>query len=93
MRMDDFETTVLVCLGLMQLVGLISGLAARLSAGGRFQAPCQWLFIVCLILVGGSTVFSLGIAPGWWLGSGATLAVMVLIAVCDFGPSRRALVR
>ena len=65
-------------------IGLFSGLAARVSEGSRHQTACQTIFLICLAIVGATTIVSLGGKPGAWLGAGATLSVMVLTATCDF---------
>ncbi|NUQ62551.1 MAG: hypothetical protein HUU20_08685 [Pirellulales bacterium] len=86
--MAGIHTTLLLYV-LVLLVGLSSGLAARLSEGSRLQTAFQTAFLVCLATVGGTTISLLGSAPGAWLGAGATLSVMVLTATCDFSRSRR----
>ena len=53
----------------------------------------QALFLLCLILVGGCVIACLPLRAGWWLMSGTTLAVMILIATCDFSHTRQAAVR
>jgi hypothetical protein len=73
---------------LVLILGLLSGLAARVSEGSRHQTACQAAFLLCLAMVGITAIFSLGGAPGAWLGSGATLSIMVLTATCDFSRSR-----
>lgn len=57
---------------------------ARLSEGSRNQAPCQWLFLAFLGLMGMVTMLSVALGPRYWLVSGATLSVMVLAAIWDF---------
>ena len=78
-------------LAAVQLVGLASAWLARLSEGSCHQTDCQCLFLGCLGMVGVATVTALWMGPGWWLGSGATLSVMVVTATCDFRrPAQRA---
>lgn len=78
--------------GAVQIAGLASAWAARLSQGSPRQASWQRLFFGWLAVVGGATVFALRLGPVCWLASGATLAIMVLIATCDFSRSRQATV-
>ena len=68
----------------VQIAGLISAWLARLSEGSRTQAPCQWLFLALLGLVGTATMAAVTLGPRYWLASGATLGVMILGAVWDF---------
>jgi hypothetical protein len=75
---------------LVLVAGLLSALAARLGEGSRHQTTCQWAFLICLGLVGATTIVTLAGAPGAWLGAGATFSVMVVGTTCDFSRSRRA---
>lgn len=89
--MFELESYVLfIVLVAIQMLGLASAAVARISIGSRHQGKFQWMFMTCLGLVGMGMVISLGVAPGLWIGSGASLAVMVLAATCEFGRSRRA---
>lgn len=88
--MNGFESSLfLLVLGLIQAVGLISAALARLTEGSGRQAATQRLFLGCLALVGGCTVLSLVLGPGYWLTSGATLSLMVLATTCDFNHASR----
>ncbi len=78
-------TTICWLFGAVELLGLTSAWAARLSEGSLHQTCCQRLFLGCLTLVGGATIVSFGLGPSCWLTSGVTLAVMVLTVICDFG--------
>jgi len=71
------------------VTGWLSACAARLSVGARQQGICQSVFLFCLVLVGAVTVLALGMAPGFWVVSGATFSIMVLTATWDFGQSNR----
>ena len=77
-------------LGCVQVLGLVSAWVARVSVGSRYQLAWQRLFLGSLLVVGASTIVSLGLNPGCWVVSGATMALMVLTVTCDFGHSRRA---
>ncbi len=71
-------------LGLMQVVGLLSAWLARLSEGSSSQPWCHSLFFGCLAVMGLATMAFVALGARHWLGSGATLSVMVLAAVWDF---------
>lgn len=88
--MGDFEMSNLcwVFFG-VELLGLAIAWATRISQGSRCQAFCQGLFFVCLAAVGGSTLVSLSLGPGWWLASGVSFALMVLTVTWDFSRSPR----
>jgi hypothetical protein len=89
--LNGLESSVLVLvLAVIQAVGLVSAALARLSEGSGRQWASQRLFLVCLGLVGGCTVVSLILGPGYWLTSGTTLSLMVLAVTCDFNHSRQA---
>jgi hypothetical protein len=76
-------------LGFIQIAGLVSAWLARLSEGSRSQAPCHWLFLAFLGLVGLATMASVTLGPRYWLASGATLSVMTLGAIWDFRAQAR----
>jgi hypothetical protein len=79
------ETSLVVwSLASVQVAGIASAWLARLSEGSRNQAPCQWLFVALLAVVGMATMASVTLGPRYWLASGATLSVMVLAAIWDF---------
>ena len=91
--MSDVQTPLAVwsVVGI-QLVGLASVWLARASEGLTLQKPFQWLLLACLALVGGATMLSVSMGPGFWLTSGATLSVMVVAALFDGGDARDAVV-
>jgi len=89
--MHKIEPITLVwVLASIQLLGLASAWLARIAQGSRGQTASQWLFLCCLGLVGLSTAAAVTIDSMLWLVCGATLALMVLAAVADFGRSPRA---
>lgn len=77
-------------LATVQLLGLSSAWLARIAQGSRGQTACQCVFLGCLGLVGLSTAAAVTIDSMLWLVCGATLALMVLAAVADFGRRPRA---
>lgn len=77
------------CLFATLVLCFVSACAARLSVGSRCQRLFQSLFTGCLLLVGVLTATSVTISPNLWVLPAATFALMVLMATCDFGRSRR----
>ncbi len=71
-------------------LGLVSAWLARIGAGSHRQSLSHGLFFGCLALVAFATILSVGVGPGCWLASVATLAMMVLAATADTRRSRGA---
>lgn len=84
------ENLVYLLLAVTVGVGLAAGMATRLSIGTRLEGVWRYGFLGCMALVGGATVAALIFAPELWLAPAVGLAAMILLATCDFGPSRRA---
>ena len=55
-----------------------------MTEGRRWQDVFQRMFLACLVVVAFTTVLNLWNAPQQWMGSAATLTVMVVSATCDF---------
>jgi hypothetical protein len=74
----------------IQTMGIACLVLARVSERSRHQALCHWLFLICLLLVGLTTMLSL--RSGWVFGvqSGFTLGLMIVGSTCDFGTRRAA---
>lgn len=87
--MTAFPCIAAVLYPAILLGGLLSALAARVSEGSRHQATCQWLFLLCLGLVGVTAIVELRDAPEAWLGAGTTFSAMVVGILCDFRRCRR----
>ncbi len=62
----------------VHVLGLACTWAARASEGSRGQTPCQYLFYLCLAVVGTTAIFSMHMATGFWITSGLTLGVMIV---------------
>lgn len=75
--------------GLVQVLGLVSALAARVSEGSSGQSASHGVFLAALALVGITTVIAVAMGPDWWLISAAILAIMVLTVTCDFSRNRQ----
>jgi hypothetical protein len=73
---------------IIQVVGAISVVGARLSARDRVKGLFQRAFFGCLIAVGAATMVAIACGNGTWLPSAATLGVMAVGATYD-GGSRR----
>ena len=82
---DAYASSILWAVIAVQFLGLFSALVSRLGKG-----LCQCFFLLCLTLVGGTTFLSLSLGPGGWLTCGATLSLMVVIALYDCGEADRA---
>jgi hypothetical protein len=85
------DSTLFWMLTVIQVCGLVSGWLTRWSRGSRHQLLAELLFFMCLALVGLSTMLAMPLSrhPEWLCG-GATLGLMVLMAVWDFHPASRA---
>jgi len=88
--MSGTEAVVLsLVLGFSQLLGLVTALTTRLSEGSKYQGLFQFFFLAYLALMGAATMVALAIAPGAWLGFGATCSLMVVTAITDFRRPQR----
>ncbi|MCR4413685.1 MAG: hypothetical protein NUV77_14795 [Thermoguttaceae bacterium] len=89
--MDSTSGSLLVAgLATVQVLGLFASLGTRLSTGSRFEGKCRCLFLALLGLAGMATVVALAMTPAYWVVSGASFSVMVLVATCDFQRSDHA---
>jgi hypothetical protein len=74
----------------VQLVGFVCAWLARFSEGSKHQTRCQWLFMLSLVAMGSMTMAAaIGLQPPYWLAPATTLALMILVAICDFSHSGR----
>jgi len=87
--MNGFDSpAALWLLVAIQVLGVLSACATRLSEGSRRQAISQGMFLGLLLLIGCATPVAMAMGPGCWLASSTTLAVMVLTVTCDFRSGR-----
>ena len=84
--MIPMQPMLLWALAIVQGLGLMSALLARLGEGRRCQTQCQRFFLACLALVGCSTLVCLAVGPTLCITSGTVLASMVLGATWDMRP-------
>lgn len=83
--MDPAHISIVKCVMLtLQVLGLATACLTRTSQGSRMQSTVQLFFFVSLLLVGAGTIVAIGLGPGYWMASGATLSLMVVAAVCEF---------
>ncbi|MBN2292090.1 MAG: hypothetical protein JXM70_06675 [Pirellulales bacterium] len=87
--MDVFSpsTVIWIVIG-VQMLGLFGALLSRLGEGSPGEGRCQCFFLFCLALVGTTTIAAMSLDPGAWLTCGATLSIMVLIALYDCGTAK-----
>jgi hypothetical protein len=87
-------STQLWVLGSVQFLGFVSAWLARLSVGSGHQTACQRFFLLSLILMGGMTMAAAaGLQPPYWIAPAFTLALMILVVICDFRQADRAMSR
>jgi hypothetical protein len=86
--MIEFSSTQIWGFAVIQLLGWAGGLLvrchARSTCSHRRQSACHAFFMLTLTAVGIATSVTLCIGARWWLLSAATLAGMILLAICDF---------
>ena len=69
----------------MHLLAVAVSLMVRLHLGGRFEGLLQGGFLVSLLAIGLSTVVGYNDCMQMWPFSAATLALMIILAVFDYG--------
>lgn len=75
-------TCVLV---IIQIAGLMSACAVRRSEESRYRVTYECVFVGAMIVVGILTILTVTLGPGRWLAPGATLSIMAVVALLDFG--------
>lgn len=73
----------------VQLIGMTSAWVARLSEGSVHQEFCQKFFFLSLVLMGLATMLTAAGRPGLWMTSAVTLAISLLVVICDFRHASR----
>jgi hypothetical protein len=86
--MNGIDSSMLLLVA-VQLFGVLSAGAARLSEGSVCQAISQWVFLAALPIVGIATGLALMVGPGAWVACATSLAVMILTTTCDLQAHRR----
>jgi hypothetical protein len=83
------SSSVFWALAIIQVVGLVSAWAARLSERSPRRRLPQGFFLICLLVVGVATAAAMAVGPGMWMSSGVTLSTMILTVTCDFSRGER----
>ena len=79
------ESTLLLCFLVVQIVGLVSLMCARVKGHSLLHRAGRSLFLVSLVAVGLATMCAVGCASDWWVSCGTTLSVMVVGGTFDLG--------
>ena len=72
-----------------QVAGLISAAMTRATEGTKSQTSYQAVFLGAMLIVGLITISGLRLGAGYWMISGTTLDIMLLMATCDLGSKIR----
>jgi hypothetical protein len=73
---------------IIQTLGLVCLVLARISERSRHHAVYLVLFVTCLLLVGMTTMLSLRCGSCFGIYSGFTLGAMIVGSTCDFRAAR-----
>lgn len=71
----------------LQFVGLASILLARFPHACIKQGYCRGLFVLCLMVLGFATIYSIGAESSYWAWCGTTFSVMAVGGTSDLGGS------
>lgn len=80
----------LCALGAVQIVGVATAGIARMVEGTRHERLGHWLCVGGLALIGATCGAAVRLGPDAAASCAVTLAIMTLIAVCDFAPRQHA---
>ncbi len=81
------EATLLITLVVVQVVGLLSLVCARLKCRAILNHCFRVGFLVSLLAVGFATMCAVGCASDWWVSCSTTLALMAVGGTIDCGRS------
>lgn len=62
----------------LQLIGLASILLARFQQSCTKQGYCRGFFVVCLMVLGFATIYSIGAQSSYWAWCGTTFSLMAV---------------
>lgn len=79
----------LCALGAVQVLGVMTAGFARVVEGTRHERLGHWLCLVGLAVIGTACGVAVRLGPDAAASCAVTLAVMTLVAVCDFGSRPR----
>jgi hypothetical protein len=86
MMVMDFASTLQCMWAAVHLAGIAATFLIRAYAGARAETPLRVLYVVGLLSVAAATFAGEQLLWPLWIVSAATLAVMIVGAVADFGP-------
>jgi len=78
----------LCALGAVQVFGVVTAAFARLVEGTKHERLGHWLCVGGLAIIGATCGAAVRFGPDAAASCAVTLAIMTLIAVCDFAPRR-----
>lgn len=78
----------LCALGALQVLGVVVAGVARLVEGTRHERLGHAMCIAGLAVIGATCGAAVRLGPDAAASCAVTLAIMTLIAICDFGPRR-----
>jgi hypothetical protein len=81
----DFTCSLQCGWAAVHLIGLIAAFLVRAYAGSVAEWPLQGVFLCGLAGVGVATIAGEQFSWPLWTLSGATMAVMIVVVVADFG--------
>ncbi len=79
----------LCALGAVQVLGVATAGISRLMEGTRHERLGHWLCLGGLAVIGATCGAAVRLGPDAAACCAVTLAIMTLIAVCDFAPQTR----
>ncbi|MGI9455280.1 MAG: hypothetical protein ACR2NU_01895 [Aeoliella sp.] len=75
----------------LHVLGLVTAWLVRMHLGSRHEGLIQFGFLACLPMIALATVVGQQLCLTLWPLSACTLAVMIVMAIADFGPRSSAL--
>jgi hypothetical protein len=73
----------------LQLVGLTSMFLARMPHATSLHTCCRSVFLLCLIVVGVATIYSMGSQGHSWAWCGTVFSLMAVGGTMDLGGASR----
>lgn len=87
--LDLCPSAAIFLFAMVQLVGWIGGMLARLSIRSRHQTLCHGFFVLALVAVGISTSAAWVMGSTCWMLSATSFCGMILLAISDFDHASR----
>lgn len=79
------DPVFLWCALVIQMVGLVSMVLARMPHSSAVHSICRAFFFCCLVLVGLTTVLAMGCHSSCWAWFGTVFSIMAVGASADLG--------